>query len=76
MRDLLVGKTDLANDGAGVADGEDGDGVAFAAGAFWAAGAMTDGALEEGAAEDIGGIGEACEEAVAALDDPLVIHHY
>jgi|GEM_PF-5411346 len=75
MGDLLVGKADLADDGAGVADGEDGDGMAFAAGAFGAAGAMADGALEEGTAEDLGGVGEAGEEAMAALDDLLVIHH-
>jgi len=75
MRDLLLGKTDLANDGAGVADSEDGDGVALAASAFGAAGAMANGALEQGAAEDLGSVGEASEEAVAALDDPLLIHH-
>lgn len=74
MRDLLVGKTDLSNGTAGVAGGEDGDGVAITAGAFGAAGTMTDGAEEEGAAEDVAGLGEAGEKTVA-LDHDLVVFH-
>jgi hypothetical protein len=49
--------------------------MAFAAGTFGAAGAMADGALEQGAAEDLAGLGKAVEEAVALLHDPLLIHH-
>jgi len=75
MRDLLLGKADLANDTAGVADGQDGDGMAFAARTFGAAGAMADGALEQGAAEDVASLGEAGEKAVALLDELLMLHH-
>ena len=64
-------QADLTNDTAGVADGEDGDGMAFAAGAFGTAGAMAEGAPEQGTAEDLAGLGE----AVAPLHDPLLIHH-
>jgi len=75
MADLLVRQTDVTNDTAGIADGEDGDRMAFAAGAFGAAGAMADGALEQRAAQDLAGLGEAVEEAVALLNDPLLIHY-
>ena len=68
-------QTDLTNDTAGIANGEDGDGMAFAARAFGAAGAMADGALKQGAAQDLAGLGEAVEEAVALLNDPLLLHH-
>jgi len=62
---LLLRETDLTNDAAGIANGEDGDRMAFAAGTLRAAGAMADGALEEGAAEDLAGLGETGEEAIA-----------
>jgi len=75
MTDLLVGQADLTNDTAGIADVEDGDRMAVAAGAFEAAGTMADGALERGAAEDLAGLGEAGQETVATLNDPLSIHY-
>lgn len=74
MRNLILGETDLANDAAGVANGENSDGVTLATGALGAAGAVADGALEQRAAEDIAGIGKTGEESAAALDDPLLIH--
>ena len=73
--DLLLRETDLANDAAGIADGEDRDRMALAAGAFRAAGAMADGALEQRAAEDLAGLGEMGEEAVTPADDLLMIHY-
>ena len=75
MSDLLWKEADLTNDAAGIADSQHGDGVTFAAGAFGAAGAMADGALEQGAAEDLAGLGEAGEEAVALAGDLLLIHY-
>jgi hypothetical protein len=35
---------------------------------------MTDGALEQGAAEDLAGLGKAGEEVIALADDLLLIH--
>ena len=75
MTDLLGRQADLTNNTAGIADGEDGDGMTFAAGAFGTAGTMADGALEQGAAEDLAGLGKAGQEAVASLRDWLVIHY-
>jgi hypothetical protein len=68
-------ETDLTNDAAGITDGEDGDGMAFAAGAFGAAGAMADSALEQRAAEDLASLGKLGEAAFAPLDDPFMVHH-
>jgi hypothetical protein len=73
--DLLLREADLTNDAAGIADGEDGDRMAFAAGACGAAGAMADDALEQGATEDLAGLGETSEEAVALLNTLLLLHH-
>ena len=53
MSDLFLRQADLANGASGVADGEDRDSMAFAALTLGAAGSMTDGALEQGAAEDV-----------------------
>ena len=75
LSDFLRREADLTNDAAGIAGGEHGDGVAFAAGAFGTAGAMADDAQEQGAAEDLAGLGELSEKALAPLDDPLMIHH-
>jgi len=74
MSDLLLGQADLADGSTGVADGEDRDSMAFAARALGAASAMTDGALEQGAAEDVAGGGETREEPRAFLDGGLLIH--
>jgi hypothetical protein len=67
-------KADVSNDGAGIANGEHGDRMPFTASALGTAGAMADGALEQGAAEDVRRVGETIEEAVALADDLLVIH--
>jgi len=75
MTDLLARQADLTDDTAGIADGEDGDGMAFAAGALGAAGAMADGALEQGAAQDLAGLGQAGQETVALSDDLLLLHY-
>ena len=75
MSDLLLREADLTNDAAGIANGEDSDRMAFAAGAFGAAGAMADGALEQGAAEDLAGLGETGEEPITLLNDALLIHY-
>jgi len=75
VSDVLAEKTNLPNDPARVADGEDGDGMAFAAGAFGAAGAMANDALEQGATEDVAGLREAGEEALSVADGLLMIHH-
>ena len=64
----------MSNDATGIADGEHGDGMPFAARTLGTAGAMADGALEQGAAEDVAGVGETLEEAVAAADDLLLLH--
>jgi len=74
MGDLLLGQADLADGSTGVADGEDRDSMAFAARALGAANAMTDDALEQGAAKDVAGGGETREEAFAFLDGGLLIH--
>jgi hypothetical protein len=75
MSDFLWREADLTNNAAGIADSQHSDGMALATGALGAAGAMADGALEQGAAEDLAGLGEAGEEAVALADDLLLIHH-
>jgi len=75
MSDLLLGQADLANGASGVADGEDRDSMALAALTLGAAGSMTDGALEQGAAEDVARGGEPREEALALLYGLLLIHH-
>jgi hypothetical protein len=72
--DLIVREADLANGAAGVAHGEDGDGMALTAGAFGATGAMADGAQEQGATEDGASLRESGEEAVAPFDDLLMFH--
>jgi len=73
--DLLLAQADLTNNAAGIADGQDSDGMTFTAGAFGAAGAMADGALEQRAAEDIAGLREPRQEVVTPPQDPLLIHH-
>ena len=75
MRNLLSMETELANDASGITDGEDSDGMAFAAGTLGAAGAMADGALQQGATKDVAGIRESREEAVSLLGGLLVVHH-
>jgi len=75
LSNLLLREADVANDTAGIADGEHGDGMALAASAFGATGAMADGAVEEGAAKNVAGAGEISEEAVALAGELLLIHY-
>jgi hypothetical protein len=49
--------------------------VTFAVVALGAAGAVADDALEQGAAENAAGAGEARGEAVAFASDPLLFHY-
>jgi len=65
IRNLLLAEADLACDFAGIADREDGHRMTFAPVAFGAAGAVADDALEQRAAEEMGGIGKARDKAVA-----------
>jgi len=55
---LFGTEADLLGAAAGIGDGQHGDEMALAAGADAAAGAVADAALEQGAAEDVGGGGE------------------
>jgi hypothetical protein len=55
---LFGTEADLLGAAAGIGDGQHGDEMALAAGADGAAEAMADAALEQGAAEDVGGGGE------------------
>jgi hypothetical protein len=65
LRDLLFTEADLAGAWPGIADGEDRNGVTFAAVALGATGAVADDALEQGSAENVGGAGEMGSKAVA-----------
>ena len=59
---LFGAEADLFGAAAGIGDGQHGNEMTFAAGADGAAGAMADAALEQGAAEDVGGGGEGSGE--------------
>ena len=65
MIDLFLTETDLADAGAGVADGENRHRMSFTTVTFGAVGAVPDNPLEEGAAKDLAGIGERGGEAIA-----------
>ena len=71
---LFGGEADLFGAPAGIADGQNPDEVAFAAGADGATGAMADAAVEQGTAEDLGSGGEGGGEFGAGNDDRLLIH--
>jgi len=71
---LFGGKADLFGTAAGVADGEDPDGMSATVGANSAAGAVPDAAMEQGAPEDFGGGGERGSEFGAGIGDELVFH--
>ena len=75
ITDLLPAQADLSGTSAGIADSEDGDGVAFTASALEAAGTVADDAFEQGAAEQVGGGGEARGEAIALASDLLLFHY-
>jgi len=67
MSDLILPETDLADARAGIADGENRYGMSFAAIALGTARAVTNDSLEQGAAKDVPGAGEARGEAIAFL---------
>src|ERR1700679_2205611 len=73
-RYLCSGKADLLSAAARITDGQNPDRVAFAAGADGTAGGMTDGAMEQGAAEDLGGRGQSGGEFGAGLQDRFLLH--
>jgi hypothetical protein len=58
MRNLFLAEADLARASAGITNSQDGYRVTLAAVALGAAGAVTDDAFEQGAAEEVSGFGE------------------
>src|ERR1700691_4069590 len=73
-RYLCRGKADLLGAAARITDGQNPDRVALAAGADGTAGGMTDGAMKQGAAEDLGGGGQSGSELGAGLADCLFLY--
>ena len=73
-RYLCRGKADLLGAAARITDGQNPDRVAFAAGADGTAGGMTDGAMEQGAAQDLGGGGQDGGELGAGSQDRFLLH--
>jgi hypothetical protein len=74
LRDLFARKADLARAPARIADGEDPQGMAFAAGTLRTPRGMADGALQQGAAKDLSGDREPVEKLLAGLDGALMCH--
>ena len=75
LRDLFLTEADLASASAGIADCEDGNGVTFAAVALGTAGAVTDDAFEQRAAENVGGVGESRGKAIALAGNRRLFHY-
>ena len=74
---LLLGReADLLGAPAGIADGQHPEEMALTASTDGAAGAMADAAMEQGAAEDLGGGWEGGSELGAGVEDSLLIHLY
>src|SRR5580693_8212881 len=71
---LIGGKADLLGAAPRITDGQDPDAVALAAGADGTAGGMTDGAMEQGSAEDLGSGGQSGGEFGAGLMDRFLLH--
>ena len=74
MRDLFLAEADLTRASAGIADGQDRYRVSLAAVALGAAGAVTDGAIQQGAAEEVSGFGETSGEPVELTGCLLCFH--
>jgi hypothetical protein len=74
MGGLLLAQTDLMHTAAGITNGENGDRMPTTAIAALATLAVTDGAVEQGAAQDIAGCGKPRQEPVALANDLLLIH--
>ncbi len=68
---LFGGEADLLVASTGIADGQHPEEMALAASTDSAAGAMADAAVEQGAAEDLGGGGEGGSEFGAGIEDRL-----
>ena len=66
--DLLLREADLTNDTTRITDGQDGDRMALTASTFGAAVAVANGALEQGAAKDLAGLGKTGEKPITFLD--------
>lgn len=67
-------KAELLGAAARITDGQNPDAVALAAGADGTAGGMTDGAMEQRAAEDLGGGRESGGELGAGFVDRILLH--
>ena len=76
MSDLFLAQTDLAGASTGIADGENRYGMTFATVALGAAGAVADDSIEQGAAEDVSGVGKTGDKAVAFVGGNLMFHCY
>ena len=75
MSHLILAEADLADTPAGIADGENGYGMAFAALALGTARAVADDAMEQRPTEDVRGVGKTRGEAIAfAEGGGYVIH--
>ena len=48
--------------------------MTFATGTLGASAGMVDGALQQGTAQDLGGVGESAEEFLAGLNSAFVCH--
>ena len=74
MRNLVLTEADLTCASPRIADRENGYGMTFAAVAHGTAGAVADDAIEQGATEDVGGVGEARGQEVAPAGECLLFH--
>jgi len=68
-------EADLLGAATGIGDGQHGDEMTLAAGADGAAGAMADAALEQGAAEDVGGEREGRSELGEGVESVVFVSH-
>ncbi len=75
-RRQFAGKTELPGAATGVADGQNGEGVALTAGALGTAAGMADGALDQGAAQNQAGAGQVIEQPSSSLERLFVCHPY
>jgi len=74
MCSLLFSQTDLMHPATGITDGQNGDWMPAAAFAVFATLAVADGAVEQGAAQDIAGFGKLRQKPVTLTDDLILIH--
>jgi len=73
-RFLLAGKAELFGTAAGIGDRPDPDGMSLSLGTNGATRAVTDGAVEQGAAKEVGGGGERGGEFGTGLRDSRGFH--